>query len=226
MSALTERTEDGMEVYLSEIHECLDEFIRDRGVEDMEKAGQNKWSAALRYIGQNVFKNTQKLKREPYDDSSNLMYGGITNNNSYDLNKLHKVADYYISLCYDYDKEVSINGFCFLTTISKDLIAYWGGKGNGGYAEGIQEAGPAGLALYKKLSDNNEETLSGMLISGGKRAPVAILGALNRRHGWNMGQPTEAPQGALVAEQTAADIASRHALTGSAQAPQLPNLDE
>lgn len=37
MSALTERTEDGMEVYLSEIHECLDEFIRDRGVEDMEK---------------------------------------------------------------------------------------------------------------------------------------------------------------------------------------------
>ena len=26
MSALTERTEDGMEVYLSEIHECLDEF--------------------------------------------------------------------------------------------------------------------------------------------------------------------------------------------------------
>ena len=72
MSALTERTEDGMEVYLSEIHECLDEFIRDRGVEDMEKAGQNKWSAALRFIGQNVFKNTQKLKREPYD-SGNLM---------------------------------------------------------------------------------------------------------------------------------------------------------
>ena len=189
MSALTERTEDGMEVYLSEIHECLDEFIRDRGVEDMEKAGQNKWSAALRFIGQNVFKNTQKLKREPYDDNSNLMYGGITNNNSYDLNKLHRVADYYISLCYDYDKEVSINGFCFLTTISKDLIAYWGGKGNGGYAEGIQDAGQSGLDLYKKLSDNNEETLSGMLISGGKRAPVAILGALNRRHGWNMGSP-------------------------------------
>ena len=41
-----------------------------------------------------------------------------------------------------------------------------------------------------------------------------------------MGQPTEAPQGALVAEQTAADIASRHALPGSTQAPQLPNLDE
>ena len=45
--------------------------------------------------------------------------------------------------------------------------------------------------MYQKLRANNEESLSGLLISG-KRNPVAILGALNRRHGWNMGQPRTA----------------------------------
>ena len=137
-------TAEGIEVYYSEIHAALQEYIDDRQIEDMSKETQNKWNAALIYIYNTVFKGTNKL-----------------------------------------------------TGISTDCILKWGGKG-GTYGEGIQDAGSAGLALHKKLTDERQESLSGMLISG-KRPPVAILGALNRWYGWNMGQPqtieqTDRPQ--------------------------------
>jgi hypothetical protein len=46
------------------------------------------------------------------------------------------------------------------------------------------------LDLRKKIMLENENSLSDMLISAhtGRQA-LGILGALNRRHGWNMGQP-------------------------------------
>lgn len=187
-------TAEGIEVYYSEIHAALQEYIDDRQIEDMSKETQNKWNAALIYIYNTVFKGTNKLKKDNYSTVNN---GGSSNNNAYDLDIVNQICDYYIALCYEYDKEVSINGFNKLTGISTDCILKWGGKG-GTYGDGIQDAGSAGLALHKKLTDERQESLSGMLISG-KRPPVAILGALNRWYGWNMGQPQVADQGAKPA---------------------------
>lgn len=194
MGALSVETAEGIEVYYSEIHAALQEYIDDRQIEDMSKETQNKWNAALIYIYNTVFKGTDKLKRSNYSIVNN---GGSSNNNAYDLDIVNQICDYYIALCYEYDKEVSINGFNKLTGISTDCILKWGGKG-GTYGDGIQDAGSTGLALHKKLTDERQESLSGMLISG-KRPPVAILGALNRWYGWNMGQPqtieqTDRPQ--------------------------------
>ena len=184
MGALSVETAEGIEVYYSEIHAALQEYIDDRQIEDMSKETQNKWNAALIYIYNTVFKGTNKLKKDNYSTVNN---GGSSNNNAYDLDIVNQICDYYIALCYEYDKEVSINGFNKLTGISTDCNLKWGGKG-GTYGDGIQDAGSAGLALHKKLTDERQESLSGMLISG-KRPPVAILGALNRWYGWNMGQP-------------------------------------
>lgn len=194
MGALSVETAEGIEVYYSEIHAALQEYIDDRQIEDMSKETQNKWNAALIYIYNTVFKGTNKLKKDNYSTVNN---GGSSNNNAYDLDIVNQICDYYIALCYEYDKEVSINGFNKLTGISTDCILKWGGKG-GTYGDGIQDAGSTGLALHKKLTDERQESLSGMLISG-KRPPVAILGALNRWYGWNMGQPqtieqTDRPQ--------------------------------
>ena len=188
MSALSVNIGNDTEVFYTEIHAALQAYIEDRHIEDMKTEGQNIWSAALRYIQITVFKGTNKLKKEPYEVGK-LLSGNKSNNNAYDINKLLDVCEYYITLCFEYDKEVSINGFCYLTGISKDIILKWGGK-EGKYSSYIQEVGQPGVDLYKNLTENNEESLSGMLISaGGQRSPAAILGALNRRHGWNMGQP-------------------------------------
>lgn len=207
-------TENGIEVYYSEIHQALQEYIADREIEDMTKETQNRWNAALIYIYNAVFKGTNKLKRDNYNTVYN---GGSSNNNAYDIDAVNRICDYYIALCFEYDKEVSINGFSKLTGISTDCILRWGGKG-GTYGNGIQDAGEAGLALHKKLTDERQESLSGMLISG-KRPPVAILGALNRWYGWNMGQPqaiekTDAP---ALSRDEVHQIAEQMAKTSTAE---------
>lgn len=220
-SELKETTETGMEVYLSEVHACLAQYMEDRGIEDMEKESQNKWSAAMRYVGQHVFKGTQKLREKPTIVREG--FSGVTNDNAYDLDKVNALVDYYVNLCYEYDKEVSMNGFSFISGIPPEILTVWSGVYTEGYGN-IRKTGEAGLRIVRKLKSNNEESLSGMLISGGKRSPVGILGALNRKHGWNMGQPIEIQRNGLP-NRTAADIAEEHRIA-STEVPELPDLDE
>ena len=220
-SELKETTETGMEVYLSEVHACLAQYMEDRGIENMEKESQNKWSAAMRYVGQHVFKGTQKLKEKPTIVREG--FSGVTNDNAYDLDKVNALVDYFVNLCYEYDKEVSMNGFSFISGIPPEILTVWSGVYTDGYGN-IRKTGEAGLRIIRKLKSNNEESLSGMLISGGKRSPVGILGALNRKHGWNMGQPIEIQRNGLP-NRTAADIAEEHRIA-STEVPELPDLDE
>lgn len=222
MGALTETAENGMEVYYSQVHQALDEYISDRQIEDMSKEPQSKWNAAMMYICDHVFKGTDILKTGLYDNNKGGYIGIISNNNKYDIDKVNSICDYYLRLCYEYDKEVSINGFSFMTGISVDCIRGWSGALPGTYAEGLK-ASPTGLVVYKKLTENNEESLSNMLISG-KRPPVAILGALNRRHGWNMpgaGQSIE--QGRP--RETAEEIRQKYQAAALPEPPEEPEED-
>lgn len=180
--------DDNTEVYYSEIHAALAEYIEDARAEDdnfdMRKASQSRWNAVLIYIYNNTFKGTNKLRLKPYDGSNNLNHGNMTNNNAYDIDLLNRIADYYISLCYDYDKEISLMGFCKLTGIKIDCIYGW--AGNSGYSEGLtNRASPSGVELHKKLSAEREESLANKLTSG-KVNPVGVLGILNHAYGWNM----------------------------------------
>lgn len=188
MGALSTTTPDGIEVFFSEIHAALNDYITDARAEDetfdMRKASQSRWNAALLYIYYNVFKGTTKLRMKPYDSSNNLNHGNLTNNNAYDIDLLNIIADYYIDLCYEYEKEVSLMGFCKLTGIKIDCIYGW--AGNSGYSEGLtNRASPSGVELFKKLSKEREESLSGKLATGNKN-PVGILAILNRHFAWNL----------------------------------------
>lgn len=160
----TVKTDTGTEVYENGISEYLDQYIQEKDIEDMSKEPQSKWNAALIYIHKNLFKgHTEDLKGPDKD--------------TYNDKLINDICDIYIYLCYEYDKEVSINGFCFLTGIHKDTIYSWGREET--------RLGSSCSDLYKKLIENNEESLSDKLISGGLN-PMKVLPALNRRHNWNM----------------------------------------
>lgn len=162
-------TENGTEVYENGICLYLDQYIEEHNVEDMHKEPQSRWNAALLYINKNLFKLHPEILK-----SENRV------SNTYDINIINTICDIYIELCYEYDKEVSILGFCKLTGIVQDTIYQWGNE--------TTRLGSSASEIYKKLSTEREESLSNMLISG-KRNPVGLLGALNRHYGWNMGQP-------------------------------------
>lgn len=181
----TVKAENGTEIYESEITLYLDQYIQERGIEDMTKETQNKWNAALMYIYKYLFKDDKNKLKAPDRDT-------------YNDKLINDICDIYVNLCFEYDKEVSINGFSFLTGIHRDTIYSWGANET--------RLGSSCSDVYKKLVANNEESLSGMLISGG-RNPMKILPALNRRHNWNMGQP-RGVDGAIqhrTPEQIAAD---------------------
>lgn len=162
-------TENGTEVYENGIYLYLDQYIEEHNIEDMHKEPQSRWNAALLYINKNLFKLHPEILK-----SENRI------SNTYDINIINTICDIYIELCYEYDKEVSILGFCKLTGIVQDTIYQWGNE--------TTRLGSSASEIYKKLSTEREESLSNMLISG-KRNPVGLLGALNRHYGWNMGQP-------------------------------------
>lgn len=162
--ANTVMTEDGVEIYENKICEYLDKYIAEKGIEDMSKEPQSKWNACLIYIYKAVFKDNKESLKGPDKDT-------------YNDRLMNDICDIYISLCYEYDKEISINGFCFLTGINTDTVYTWG--------SGERRLGSSCSEIYKKLIKNNEESLSDKLISGGLN-PMKVLPALNRRHNWNM----------------------------------------
>ena len=165
----TVKTESGIEVYEDKISEYLDQYIIEHSIEDMHKEPQSRWNAALLYINKYLFKPHPEVLK-----SENRL------SNTYDLEIVSNICDRYIELCYEYDKEISILGFSKLTGINQDTFYDWG--------DGSSRPGSPACEIYKKLTQEREESLSNMLISG-KRNPVGLLGALNRHYGWNMGQP-------------------------------------
>ena len=164
MNDNTVRAEHGIEIYENKISEYLDQYILEKNIEDMSKESQSKWNAALIYIYKAVFKNNRERLKGPDKDT-------------YNDKLINDICDIYIELCYEYDKDVSINGFCFLTGINTDTVYTWG--------SGERRSGSSCSDVYKKLVKNNEESLSDKLISGGLN-PMKVLPALNRRHNWNM----------------------------------------
>lgn len=219
MPELYETTEDGLQVFFSEIHQALAEYIESRNIKDMATESQNKWTAALIYIGSAVFSSPSKLKRRPYD-GNNLSNGGLSNNNAYDIDLINDICDIYIALCYEYDKSISLSSFCKMVKIKKSYIYAW--AGNDGYANGLQVT-DAGRDLHKKLTEEREDSLRQFLETG-KRNAVSILGVLNREFGWNTGQPQEQKQ-IGNAQQSALDIAVRHQIGEVVELPEPPKFD-
>ena len=167
-------TQDGVEVFESDIDTYLHLFCEENGIEDLKKESQSVWNSCLYYIYKHVFKNTNILK------DNTLM--NIPNNNiksscnRYNIDMCMKVLDIYIyDMCMKYDKEVSLIGYSTLTGINRQTVYDWSNGVHGSSAEGID--------VFQKLKAFREESLSNKLVTGAKN-PVGVIAVLNRQFGW------------------------------------------
>lgn len=163
----------GVEIFDTEIEACLNMFCDQYKIKDMAKEPQGVWNAALMYIKKMVFPDTKKLK------SSNLISNGSkfqTTCNAYNYELVDHICDIYIYLSMISDKEVSINGFSYLTGINRDTIKEWGHNN--------KKLSDTAFLIYKKLVDTRLESLSGKLATG-KQNPVGVIAILNHFYGWN-----------------------------------------
>lgn len=169
-------------------------------VEDLSKEPQNKWSAALMYVYNHMFRGTDKLKLDrPYEQYNNpeLPRFNTTNCNAYDIDKINAVCDIYIYLCGMYDKEVSISGFSKLTGIDYSTICIWNSRKDN------DELSYRRFKIYQKLHYEREESLCNKLITGGKNQ-VGIIAILNRHYGY--ASPYTADSKKQVEQKTAAEL--------------------
>lgn len=167
-------TEQKIEVYTDRIQESISNYCIDHDVDtkDIYTFDQQRWNSVLLYIYSQVFKphkNDGIVRR--YNEKSNIDYSN--------RELINNICDIYISMCYEYSKEVSVMGFSKMTGITLDTLYQW--VNNPDVERGSSE-------IVKNLQAEREESLSNKLASG-KGNPVGILGILNRHYGWNMGQP-------------------------------------
>ena len=174
---------------IATVDNLISEFVEVYNLPGPTELTQNTWSACLMYIRDHFFKvdGYRILMRED-------------NRSIYDTEKLWQVLDRYIYLCQLYDKEVSVMGFTYLTGVKKDIIYQWASDSET-YRHGYNKLNDAPYDFAKTLIEANEASLSNILVTG-KRNAVAILGALNHRHAWNMpGVRNDGQNRALTAKE-------------------------
>lgn len=216
-------TENTIEVFENDIDLCLKLFQEEQKIEDMRTISQAVWNGFLMYTNRKLFKGTRVL----FDKKS--AHG------SYDYILVDNICNYYIYLCTLYDKEISINGFMYLTGIDNDTITNWGYNNNiytdnteiiniynnNGDVVSTVKASQLRMRIYKKLIEGRQESLTAKLATANKN-PVGIMAILNHYYGWNMPGVREAkPQS--IEQRSPEQIATEYGNGAKAALPELPN---
>jgi hypothetical protein len=172
----------------------------------MKKESQSVWKGCLLYIYKHVFKGTTRLKNpKKYSDDIE------ETNNTYNIPVVRSVLNIYIEISLEYDKEITIMCFSFLTGIDYMTIYGWGNdKWN---------QTPDTLYIYKTLLKLREESLSDKLVSG-KATPVGILGILNHHYGWS--QPGVSREEVKERKRTPQEIMLEY----NGKRPELPEMPD
>ena len=172
-----------IEVFENDIQMYLTMFCEENGIEDMKKESQSVWNAALMYNKRHVFNNNSVLKSSTplsgYNNNNyNNQYSNLNNSNCnrYNIDTVNSICDYYIYMCYVYNKSISIQSFSRLTGINQDTIFDWG--------KNINKLSSSGCEIYKKLSNERENAWVAKLESMNHPTAIAIL--LNKQYGYNL----------------------------------------
>lgn len=162
-----------IELYENDIDLYLHQFQDEQEIEDLRTVPQSVWNAALIYIQRHAFSNRDLLKQSNNIYNTNSIMDSTYNMYNYDI--IYNILEYYVYLCNQYNKEVSIMGFSKLTKIDTDTINSWGNNEN--------KLSSKSSVIYKKLTQEREESLANKLADG-KQNPVGIIAMLNRHYGW------------------------------------------
>lgn len=168
-----EHTENTIEVFENDIDLYLHQFQDEQNIEDLRTVPQSVWNACLMYIQRHVFSNRDLLKQSNNIYNENSIMDSTYNMYNYDI--IYNILEYYVYLCNQYNKEISIMGFSKLTKIDTDTINSWGNNEN--------KLSSKSSVIYKKLAQEREESLSNKLVDG-KQNPVGTIAVLNRQFGW------------------------------------------
>lgn len=167
-----------IEIFENDIQLYLSMFCEENRINDMKKESQSTWEAALIYIQRHVFSDKSVLKSSMPLSGYNNNNNNLTksNCNTYNIDIVNNICDYYIYMCYMYNKSISIQSFSRLTGINQDTIFDWG--------KNINKLSTSSCEIYKKLHVERENAWVAKLESMNHPTAIAIL--LNKQYGYNL----------------------------------------
>ena len=150
------------------IIDYIEEWTQKHKIDDMRKAEQSIFTACCIDIGKTFFKPSDVLRSTELKD-----YGSatITNNHSYDINKVCKALEVFDYIANLYGKTFTIwagSAFCGIS----DSYMY----------DRQDVLTVSGVGIRKKA----EQSLND-IITAGKRNPTGAICILNAKHGYNTG---------------------------------------
>ena len=178
--------EERQEVFENDIDMYFKMFCDENEIEDMKNEPQSTFYAAMMYIYKHCFKGTDRLRLKGafpgYNNNNyNNQYSNLNNSNcnAYNYEYLNDIADFYIYMCYKYNKICTISGFSKLTGISDNTISDWGNE-----RKQASRLSTSAINLHKKLIGEYESSGEARLWSN--KNPVAHLAAMNKHFAWNL----------------------------------------
>lgn len=190
-----EHAGETIELFENDIDFYLHQFQDEQEIEDLRTVTQTIWNACLMYIQRHVFTNRDNLKQKNNIYTDNTLIA--TNCNSYDYDILDSICDYYIYITALYDKECSIYGFSKLVNIPYNTIMEWGNN----YSNRDLSSSRS-FKIYKKLTDEREQSLTAKLVS--MKHPTALAIILNKDYAYNL--PGVSKEQANKSALTAAEL--------------------
>lgn len=188
-------TEEILENFEEETEKYLLMFCEKYNIENLTKAPQNTFEAAMSFVGERIF-----LK----PDGVRLKYNRQTVIDCDNAALVNYILERYEQQCLIYNKEVTIQGFAKYTKISEQTMYNWlNGEyktkiyldKDGNVISDIQEwklnkrgeytevASTAHLDIVKKIRKMDEDSLASIGISDRNNTGVAMK--LNSKYGWN-----------------------------------------
>lgn len=170
----TVKTEQGIEIYESRIHELADDYINTLDDPDSINNNPSLFTGMIKYIYKHLFKPGKKDK---------VLYNTNTVLDTGDINTIDDIWSIYTELCYKYNKRPTLLNFSLLVGVSNDTFTTWE---QGEYRGGSDGAGSAHSRTVKKW---RKECESSLVDGATERNSVGCIFALKANYGY-----TETPQ--------------------------------
>lgn len=109
---------------IEQIENNIDSLALEMGYNDINDIKQSQWKALLYRLNKIVFNPDNRILK-----NDNIFNNGLdfnTNHNSYNIDLIMLLIDYFIYLSNKYNKLVSLNGYCMLFGIDDTTFSYWG----------------------------------------------------------------------------------------------------
>ena len=204
-----ERNENKRVYIIEQIEKTLPEIALSMGYDNITDIKQSQWKALLFKAGKTLFSNNRYLYNDTLDNNGHY-------NNIYNFELLLSLTDYFVYLSNQYNKLVSLQGYCMLFNIDDCILYNWLYYNNNNAnnindiniynindnsisLEDKERSNYIRIEIFKRLNQNREQSLLDR--AGDSKNILGLFQVGRRLYNWDSPLQKSEPLQALSASE-------------------------